>query len=89
MLQWELSSLVALFKRLLKKKLGNLMVNLNELMTVLMELSKMLNTRPLVSTFDSNPKTWRLVTPAYLIGIRDTEPLCTVPASDGKPVTKL
>ncbi len=70
--------MVGLTKRLLSKKLVNSSVNFNELLVLLAEVSKLMNSRPLTIEAANDVENWRLITPGQLLGNVDRQPLCNV-----------
>jgi len=74
----QAEKMVGLTKRLLSKKLTNSTVNFNELLVLLAEVCKIMNSRPLTVEAASDAENWRLITPGQLLGNVDRQPLCNV-----------
>jgi len=74
----QAEKMVGLTKRLLSKKLTNTTVNFNELLVLLAEVSKIMNSRPLTVEAANDAENWRLITPGQLLGNVDRQPLCNV-----------
>ena len=74
----QAEKMVGLTKRLLSKKLLNSTVNFNELLVLLLEVCKIMNSRPLTVEAANDPEVWRLISPGQLLGNVDHQPLCNV-----------
>ena len=69
---------VALVKRVLNKKLGGASVTFNDLLVLCAETARILNSKPLsYATAGDDVNTWRLISPADLLGGRTNDGICT------------
>ncbi|MCP3661258.1 MAG: hypothetical protein GY696_01990 [Gammaproteobacteria bacterium] len=78
--------MVGMMKKLLKRKLDGAAISHNELLLFLLEVAKMLNTRPLVAETSEDGERWRMIAPIDLLGGRDTEPLYSYVEEKGNPL---
>jgi len=69
---------VALVKRVLNKKLDGAYVTFNDLLVLCAETARVLNSKPLsYATHGDDVNTWRLISPADLLGGRTNDGICT------------
>ena len=80
---------VGLVKRVLNKKLAGATVTFNDLLLLCAETARVLNSKPLTyATAGEDVNTWRIISPADLLGGRTNDAICTFETGCKERITK-
>jgi hypothetical protein len=80
---------VGLVKRVLNKKLAGATVTFNDLLVLCAETARVLNSKPLTyATQGDDVNSWRIISPADLLGGRTNDAICTFETGCKEPITR-